>query len=230
MDYTKTIKELLNAKNIKIVNERSDSLEVRIHKGSKKHFSIPLKITPDLAYLAACVICDGHLKKDKYRLVFEVADENVIKKFTNIYNKLFCANEIYKIRNEKRTDRKTPYRIVINGKPVVILFERFFEIPRGKKSHLVCVPNVIKESNTNIKSSFLAGVFDTDGGKRGKQLGLTSASKVFRDDLCLLINEFNVNPCKDQWLNKKNGKIYYGLRFAGVPKWSKGLESFDSHA
>jgi len=218
MDYSQNIRHVISAKNIKIIREEKDCLKVRIKRGSKKKFSIPLKITPELAYLVACIICDGHIRKDKYKIYFETVKEETTKKFTEIFNYVFETNEKYKIRIERRENRQKPYRLSVNGKPVVLLFEKIFDIPRGKKSHLVYVPKGIMENSYDIQSAFLEGVFETDGGKRGKQLGLTSASKRFRDDTCKLINKFNIKVTKDEWINKITKKRYYGLRFAGVPK------------
>lgn len=56
-------------------------------------------------------------------------------------------------------------------------------------------------------------MFETDGGKRSRGLGLTSASKAFRDQVFELLLESKIKASKDEWLNKKYNKKYYGLRF-----------------
>jgi len=93
-----------------------------------------------------------------------------------------------------------------------------FNIPRGKKSHIVIVPEIIKKSNKNIKNAFLEGVFDTDGGKRGRGLGLSCASITFRNDLIELLSDLDIIVHKDEWLNKKYNKTYYGFYFKPTGK------------
>ncbi len=53
----------------------------------------------------------------------------------------------------------------------------------------------------------------SDGGKRKGGLGLSTASVAFRNQLVDLLEEFDINAKKDQWLNKLYNKNYYGLYF-----------------
>ena len=87
------------------------------------------------------------------------------------------------------------------------------DVPRGKKSHKIIVPDTVKQSSPELKRAFLEGVFVTDGGKRRGGLGLSTASLLFRDQMAHLLEEFDIQPKKDQWINKLYNKKYYGLYF-----------------
>ncbi|MDO8626926.1 MAG: hypothetical protein Q7K42_00540, partial [Candidatus Diapherotrites archaeon] len=139
-----------------------------------KVFKLPPKLNPDLAWLVGAILCDGHMHKLRHGVSFEVVDKILIIKFQNIFNAQFGVNVAYK-NSKLREKRKQLYRFRVRCKPVVRFFEQFFEIPRGKKSHKIVVPQLILNSNIGIKKAFLIGVFDTDGGKRRNGLGLTSA-------------------------------------------------------
>tara|TARA_Y100000310_G_C20502428_1_gene724673 strand:- start:584 stop:988 length:405 start_codon:yes stop_codon:yes gene_type:complete len=86
------------------------------------------------------------------------------------------------------------------------------EIPRGKKSSIVFVPEKIKKASLEIKKYFLAGYFDTDGGFRGSTLGFTTASKRLNLEVSDLLVEFNIGHSLDSWVNKKYKKEFYGIR------------------
>ena len=83
------------------------------------------------------------------------------------------------------------------------------DIPLGKKSHKIMIPQIL---TTNQTKYFLGGLFDTDGGIRGNTIGYCSASK----NIILEINEYlksiKIENSVDSWINKKYQKEYYGIR------------------
>jgi intein/homing endonuclease len=211
--------------NVRILNKENDSVRVQIVKGSNNIVSLPLSVSNDLSYIVAAVICDGHIKRDKYRVVFENVNLDTVKKFSRCLENVFGINAYYFKIYDKRKGRKLRYRIEINSKPLVVLLNKIFEIPRGKKSDKIKVPKVIKESNIEIKKSFIEGVFDTDGGKRHGTLGLSSKSKKFRDDVAVILNDLNIRVNKDEWINKVYKQKYYGFYFKvkrGYPSGQRG--------
>jgi intein/homing endonuclease len=197
--------------NMIITENSPDKTYVQIVKGSNKIVAVPNYVSNDLAYIVAAIICDGHLKKDKFRIVFENTNEETMKKFVQKMNDLFEINAKYTIVRDKREYRKIRFRAEITSKPIFLLFNNIFEIPRGKKSDKVKVPVIIKKSSGRIKLSFLEGVFDTDGGSRHGTIGLTSASKEFRDDLVSILHKMGFTVYSDEWLNKVYDKKFYGF-------------------
>jgi len=174
-------------------------------------FRMPHEMDYNLAYLLGAILGDGHIRGDSDRISFEVSEKWLTKKFiqkvANVFN--------HKLNLNTRLDRgKTRYLANFDNKPAVRLFTKFLEVPKGKKSHILFVPDLIKNASKQIRLAFLEGVFDTEGCIRGKGLRVTSASKQFRDDLCELMFSLGEKGYKDEWINKKYNKKYYGLQYS----------------
>ncbi|MBU0635424.1 hypothetical protein KKE06_00155 [Candidatus Micrarchaeota archaeon] len=179
---------------------------------------IPKTVSEEIAWLVAAILCDGHIKKNENRVVFFSNIDYFVKRFESIVCNLFEISGTCRI--SKTSDTGVLYEFAVENKPMAHFLNKFCEIPRGKKSHLIVVPRIIWEADFKTKKAFLKGVFDPDGGKRSSGLGLTSASKKFRDQVYMLLQEFDIVPAKDEWLNRKYNKRYYGLRFKITPKSS----------
>jgi len=203
-------------KNITVTAAKGNRIRVQIVKGSNKIVSIPCRLSEDIAYLIAATMCDGHIRPDKYTIIFENSNKRVIKKFVKKVRDVFETEAKYRLVNDSRDGRMIRYRTEITSKPITILFNEVFGIPRGKKSDIIKVPDAIKNSGKGIKLSFIEGVFDTDGGRRQRGFGLSSASKTFRDDIAEMLSEFGFAPHMDEWINKKYNRKYYGLHFKNL--------------
>jgi hypothetical protein len=196
-------------KEIEVISKHLDYFGSKTGNVAK----IPKNISSDLAWLSAAILCDGHIRKDLFKVSFQVTDKLLAEKF----RKLFCA--IFEVRDNgvsvrpSHHGKKPLYRFDGSSRAIVHFLNIFFEIPRGNKCSKIRVPSVINKSSIEVKRAFLKGVFDTDGGKRGKGLGLTSASKTFVDQVYSLLLQFEIRPYKDSWVNKIYNKRAYGLKF-----------------
>ncbi len=85
-------------------------------------------------------------------------------------------------------------------------------IPKGNKSSVVDVPSKIINGSKEIKKNFLAGYFDADGGFRGNSIGFTTASKNLHQNISILLDEFGVLHSKEEWVNKRYNKTYFGIK------------------
>jgi DNA-binding transcriptional regulator WhiA len=92
----------------------------------------------------------------------------------------------------------------------------------GKKSHTVRIPKYIINSNVQIQSSFVRGLFDTDGCIRFERINnqanhtypkleFVSASEGLRNDLQKLLSSMNFRT--NIW---GNSKTYYRLCISGT--------------
>jgi len=177
---------------------------------SARPFRMPHTIGTDLAYLTGAILGDGHIRKNAYNISFEVSERWLTLKFIAAIGRIFE----HKLSLRERLDRgKIRHLCCCQNKPAVRIFTTFLSIPRGKKSHIIVVPDLIKKFNKNIRQAFLEGVFDTDGGKRSGGFGLTLASKLFCDQVWQLLKDFDIRVYKDEWVNRKYNKSYYGLYF-----------------
>ena len=180
---------------------------------SARPFRIPHNIEENLAYLLGAILGDGHITKIADRISFEVFEKWLAKKFKSKVMTVFAHN--LNLRTIFRLDRgTTSYGLNFDNKPAVRLFTNFLSVPRGKKSHIIIVPDIINKADKNIQLAFLEGVFDTEGCIRRKGLRITSASKDFRDGLCDLLSILGEKGSKDEWINKKYNKKYYGLQYS----------------
>ena len=219
-----------------------------------------IDITPRTAYLAGVIIGDGNLSssvKSKtdlskdYRMYIDISDREYLIYLSRLIKSIIKTKTNPK-QPSKRGNRIPRLYLQIRNKDLFYFFYKEMEIPRGKKSSIVFVPSKINNSSKEIKRSFLAGYFDTDGGFRGHTLGFTTASKKLQQGLSKLLSEFKITHSIEEWINKKYDKEFYGIRiskkkmdkflktfplqnkekliriykkfYAGMPEWSNGID------
>jgi hypothetical protein len=171
-----------------------------------------LKLDNDLIYLAGVIAGDGHLKggvkwkgKDNSRdYCINVHSNN--KEYLNLILKLIKE----KINTKTKVCKgKRAYYLSIRNKELHTFFNTNLDIPLGKKSDIIKIPNNLTEIETN---HFLAGLFDTDGGIRRNSIGYCSASKKLISQIHNYLNSIGIENTKESWVNKKYDKKYYGNR------------------
>ena len=225
MNLTKEINRISN--KIKIYKEDKNHIIARGVTGPERIVSLPKDLDEDLSCIIGMILGDGHLTKNKGRVSFEVSDQWLSDLFTIIVEKTFSVEPSSMTIVDKRQNRRRRYRIDINCAPIYWFLNKVFEIPIGKKSSIIKVPALILNSNNSIKNAFLIGVLLTEGGKRGRGYGLSSASKNFRDGVVNILNQTDIRCYLDEWEHKNYKKSYYGLRFGKkeIPKIMRGCRS-----
>ena len=199
-------------KELKIISKNNNEIITKAKYGPSKETRIPLYLEEELSFFVATIIGDGHLKKSKFQITIELSDLNLLIYIKNICKSTF--NRKFNITPVKiRKGRKQTYNLIIDSKAIYNLLKEVFEIPPGKKSHIVCVPKHIKNSENKIKLSFLKGIMATEGGKRRRGYGLSTASENLWEDLIELFNNVKIPVLKDKWTHKTYKKVYYGLSF-----------------
>jgi len=197
-------------KDLKTITKTRDCLITKAKYGPSKETIIPLKITKELSFIVATIIGDGHLRKSKKQILIELTDINLLKQIQiyciQIFNRKFSINPV-----KQRINRKPSWQIPMDSKAIYNLFNQTFEIPIGKKSHIVKVPEFIKTSNKKIQKSFLQGIMLTEGGKRRRGYGLSTASKQLQKELSILFKNMGIPTTRDKWTYQKYKKEYYGL-------------------
>lgn len=172
------------------------------------------------AYLTGVILGDGHLAKGNksktskfkdYKIDLDFSDIQFLK-HTLLLIKSIAPTTTQAKNYEKRINRKPRLRIQLRNKELFTFFSEQMEIPQGAKSSIIKTPELIKNSNSDIKKYFLAGYFDTDGGVRGDTLGFTTASITMQKDVSQLLKELNIKHSLERWINKKYNKVYYGIK------------------
>jgi intein/homing endonuclease len=179
-----------------------------------------VELTLKTAYLTGVIIGDGNLSgslksKNKpfvdYRITIDISDKDYLLYLEKLIKTLIqtktCAKE-----PKRRVNRIPRLYLQIRNKELFTFLNNEMEIPKGKKSDKVYVPPLIKYSTMDLKKWFLTGYFDTDGGFRGNSLGFTTGSLNLNEGVSQILNEFDIRNRKEEWLNKKYNKTFYGIR------------------
>lgn len=212
MNYKKDI--INSQKDLRIISENDSELITKAKYGPSKLTRIPLQINEELAFFVGAIIGDGHLKKSKLQTTIELSDKDLIEYIKKICNSLF--NRKFNIHPVKIREKKKPtFSMCMDSKAIYNFLKDVFEIPIGKKSHIVKIPRYIFSSKKPIKIGFLKGIMATEGGKRRGGFGLSTASKQLWIDLIDLFNNVGIPISKDKWTHKIYKKDYYGISFKG---------------
>ncbi len=205
--------EVINSqKELRMIEKNSKEILTKARYGPSKLTRIPLQLNEELAFFVGAIIGDGHLRKSKLQIVIELSDKSLIEYIKEISRVLF--NRSFNINQVKpREGKKQTFTIQMDSKAIYNLLKEVFEIPSGKKSNIVIVPKQIKYSNENIKIAFLKGIMATEGGKRRRGFGLSTASRELWEGLIELFEELKIPILKDKWEHKRYKKEYYGICF-----------------
>ena len=114
-------------------------------------------------------------------------------------------------KRKLRKGKSQHYYFQFRNKSFYYFLTHILEIPNGNKCSSVSVPRPILSSK-QLQWSFLAGLFDTDGGIRGNTIGYTSASRNLIEETSQILNNLKIAHNVESWINKKYSKRYYGIR------------------
>lgn len=125
----------------------------------KKQIKLPNEITPELAEEIGMHYGDGFLSADRYdyRLKGNQYDER--KYYQNYIKPLF--KELYNL-DVNLKDFKTSYGFEITSKALWEFKTKVIGIKPGNKENII-FPDALKVNDVRILTSFLKGLFDTDG-------------------------------------------------------------------
>ncbi|MBU0958333.1 MAG: Flp pilus assembly complex ATPase component TadA, partial [Nanoarchaeota archaeon] len=216
----------LNVKNLiacprelKIFGERQD-IDLRNHsylvdelrdyfvfkgKTNSQLIKFPKKLTPELAEFIGMVVGDGHL--DLTKLEFHNSCKELRERYLFLL-KMFGVR--YGVFNSKSTTVVQVTSRVLNR-----ILRDVFEIPFGKKSDKVVIPQLILKSDNKVLAGFLRGYFDCDGyiPKVKRDIELVSASRDMSEHLRLALLRFGITSFVKP--KQINGVFYYRVLIRG---------------
>lgn len=194
----RVIIRIIKEKKLKKINVKYFSMS----GGNKLTF--PKETNLYFCYILGLILGDGclvHQKKDKNRNTYLVKITFREKKEAEIIKSLF--KKLFEIESSIYLGRGC-YDLCIYSKPLVLILNKKYQIPMGKKYGLICVPKLILNGNYNMKRAFLKGVFDSDGNvyyhNDTKVVQLRQKSGKFLSQLKNLFLEINIdfnNPYYD---------------------------------
>lgn len=142
---------------------------ISLSKADKKRgIKLPTILCPSLSELCGIHIGDGYLghRKDKHEYLIQCTGnlkddrEHYDLHIKELWEKVFGIKVLPKERKDNT------YEIRVYSKTIALFFNEFLEMPIGKKSKTIRIPNVIKETcKTGISEQMKAcirGIIDTD--------------------------------------------------------------------
>lgn len=173
-------------------------------KDLQKAIKIPKMLTPDLAEIVGLHIGDGHLgyRKDKYCYVIQLMGNPKTEKlhYDNYISKIWKS--VFNIDVNSRNYPNKCYGFQVYSKAIGTFFNKVLEMPIGKKSKTIRIPNLIKKTCKKGISkemiSCIRGIIDTDffvNNDRGQiVLGAWFASKNLVLDLKEYLTLLDIQP------------------------------------
>ncbi|MPW38790.1 secretion system protein [Thermococcus sp. 101 C5] len=130
------------------------------------------EVDGDLAYIAGVLLGDGYIASNGYHLSATFDDEGYRNAFVNAISKFLPEYSPQTKISGKCTV------VTVGSKIFAEMLLRIFGIPKGKKSEVWDVPDVVL-SHDDLVRYFIAGVFDADGyvDESGPSIILTTKSE-----------------------------------------------------
>ena len=163
------------------------------HQRSK--VKLPTKINKSVAKIVGTIIADGHLKIRNskrgfhYELVIREGYKSNVNAFCLWYEKTFGVKaELKKIENH--------YQIYVSNKIIVLFLTNIVGLPTGKKSDIISIPEIFRNSNIEIKKAMLQGIFMFNGGvdHATGYVSLTTRSITLVNDVHLFLLDIDLKP------------------------------------
>lgn len=164
----------------------------------------------DVAFLSGLVIGDGNLMKNAFRIRIEMVSKEILEMGKEKFWKTFSLSPRL-IPLKSRFNWKQTFKIEIESKPIWIFFNKLLDIPCGKKSDIIKIPQIILESDKECLKQFIVGLFLADGSFKRKAVRFVSASEMLIDDILSVCNLFKIEGSKRPFLNKKLNKFFFEL-------------------
>jgi len=187
-----------------ILDELPDKYVIK-GKTNSKPFVLLKEITPEFAEFIGLIIGDGHL--DQTKLEFHNSCFEMRKKYKAFLDKLQIIYREFKSH--------TTIVVQVCSRTFSRILNKYFEIPFGRKSDKIVIPQLILQSTNEALSAFLRGYFDTDGyiPKNKRDMELVTASRTMAEHLKLALLRFGI-ICFTK-IKKVNGVDYYRTLIRG---------------
>ncbi len=179
--------------------------------------TIPLYWDEDMAYIFGLLLGDGSLPRTKsvrpngkyqkrYLIYFFSNSKDFLDKvYIPLFTKLFSLSpHTTLVKNKKnplyncKIESKLLYNFLKNSGYTV-----------GRKAKIATIPKIPKK----YRPYLLAGLLDTDGGKKGNGFGLSTASKHFASFCINVFKDLNIPYTSCPWYYK--GHVYHQIYVKG---------------
>ena len=190
-----------------------------------------VKVVPNLniifSKIVGAILADGSVTSFGNVIYLGEEYKENVKAFSDWIEELFCIKPI--IRRDKRNNL---WYVKIDNKVIKSYLTEIFCFNRGKKKYNYDFPEIIKNSNFEIRKACVKGIMIFDGVVRLKrEIGLNIGSKNIRDSVfdvliedCLKVNKLEKPDSTGMWRLYSIG----GFNKEQYGKWlDYFVESFD---
>lgn len=163
---------------------------IKSSNSNARAISIPFQLTPELSEFLGYFLADGHMRKNYLEIVNE--SDEIIQRIRELGQALFGV--MPHITNDKR--RQNLRKVIFCSTLLTKWFNSMLDAPFNKKSAIIRIPKQILNSGDAYKAAFLQAYFDCDGhvASNTRQIEFCTASRIFADDLRLLLYNFGMVP------------------------------------
>jgi intein/homing endonuclease len=201
------------SETMRLISLDDKNMVVQSRYGPSPPIKVPLEINEELSCLVAVIIGDGHLYKDKFKTTIESSNHKLLRVLAQMSKELFDI-DVSIIDVIRREGKKQTHNLTLYSKAVQELMSQVFQIPRGKKSFSVRIPDYILSGNKKIRGAFVIGLLAAEGSRKGKSyVRICSASKYLLHDTKSLLKDIGIKSNIESWINQKYKKEYYSLSF-----------------
>lgn len=174
-------------------------------------YTIPKKLTPELARICGYLIGDGYInsKSGSGTLTFNNDNKEILRDFQKLWFKIF--NQKTKIKKYKN---KCPLILINNSKVRQFLLNIDLPYSTAPYKH---IPSVIMQAPKEIVKEFLKGYFECDGHIRPncRQIDVSSASRTLLKQIQIILLNFGIISRLYEDHHKKQKAIYWRLWITG---------------
>jgi len=181
------------------------SYELVFVKNEPRRVRLPSSLTRRVSELLGILAGDGHVSLLKYQVSVcghkQLDREYIVGHVAPLIESVFGAEPFVR-------DNYTTVYCRFYSKPVVLMLNREYEVPLGKKKGHLRIPKKVFENALFLKD-YIRGLFDTDGSiyrhhKNDAAIDITSMSPRFRADIVMALKKLGFHPT----MNGKNVQLY----------------------
>jgi len=204
----------LTKENSERVRKRSEKIEKRIR--NKDYFLLTL----EKAYVFGTLCGDGWMSK--HQIGLDVTDKDFAEFFSKCLQKVYGLN--CSIKRKKKVggykkNGKEFIEIVLCSKKAKEDLLEYDITKKGFKTSTWRVPVEIKSAKKNVKSMFIRGFFDSEGGVYGRTIQSVSSNKKGLLDVLELLISLNIKS--KLYEQKREGRNLYRIEICSRPNQAK---------
>ncbi len=163
--YPSTIVRVLRRNNI-LVRTYSQAATLALNEGRMKKNKIPssLSLNEDLSYILGVLCGDGYIDYSDRRMTWQIGldviDIEFVQRFSKALYNFFKINPTFRIRKQRKDRWNIQYTVKLCSKEACTFINSIGLF----KTRNWDIPLEIKNSGLDVKSYFLKGFFDSEGG------------------------------------------------------------------